>query len=67
MTTLKSMHTLLVEYEMLVDLKAHTNTRSSTLQTLTHELTQVNITVIAICTFPTYVKITPIHIIIKMC
>ena len=67
MTTLKSMHTLLVEYAMLVDLKAHAGTRSNTSQTVTHELTQVNITVIAIFIFPTYVKITPIHIIIKMC
>ena len=31
MTMLKSMHTL------FVDLKAHTGTRSSTLQTVTHE------------------------------
>ena len=52
---------LFVEYAMLVDLKAHTGTRSSTLQIVTHDLTQVNITVIAIFVFPTYVKITPIH------
>ena len=67
MTMLKSMHTLFVEYAMLVDLKAHTGTRLSTLQTVTQELTQVNITVIAIFIFLTYVKITPIHTMIKMC
>ena len=33
---------------------------SRTLQTVTHELTQVIMTVIAIFTFPTYVKTTPI-------
>ena len=41
--------TLLVKYAMLVDLKAHTGTSSSTFtQTVTHEHMQVNITVIAI-------------------
>ena len=68
MTLLKSMQTLLVEYAMLVDLKIHTGTRSSTFtQAVTHELTQVNTTVNTIFIFPTYVQITPIPIIIKMC
>ena len=57
MTMSKSMHTLLVEYAMLVDLKA----QAPQLQTVPHELTQVNITVIAVFIFPTYAKITHIH------
>ena len=62
------MHTLLVEYAMLVDLKIHTGTRLSTFtQTVTHELMQVNTTVNTIFIFPTYVQITLIPIIIKMC
>ena len=46
---LKSMHTVFVEYAMLVDLKAHKGNHSSTFTlTVTHELTQGNIAMIAI-------------------
>ena len=62
MTMLKCMHTLLIEYAMPANLKTHKGTRSGTfIQTVTREWMQVNITVIAIFVFPTYVKITPIH------
>ena len=49
------------EHAMLVDSKAHTGTRSSTLHTVTHKFMQVNITVIAVFMFLTYVKLTHIH------
>ena len=64
---LKCMHTILVEYAVLVDSKRHTCTPSSMFtQTVTHECTQVNITVNAIFIFPTDVQITRIYIIIKI-